>query len=81
MPKTVTTKFWIGDHVKLDGDISAKVTGLTFHGDLVEYRCAYFIQGVYYVYWLHDYEIISAENPTPTVLKLRNGGQDANNEQ
>lgn len=68
---SVTTKFWIGDKVILSGNISAVVTGITItQNSSIEYRCGYFIQGVYYIYWLHDYEITAAEKSTPKVVKF-----------
>lgn len=69
--KSKKTRFWVGDKVILGGNISAVITAITLSSDgSIEYRCGYFIQGIYYAYWLHDFEIEPAEKSTPTLIKL-----------
>ena len=68
--KSQMLKFNNGDKVIVGGNISAMITGITITNSAVEYRCGYFIQGIYYAYWLHEYEITPTEKSIPTLIKF-----------
>ena len=79
--KSRVLKYSNGDKVTVGGNISAMITGITITHSAVEYRCGYFIQGIYYAYWLHEYEITPTEKSTPTLVKFNNKEEPENGDE